>query len=218
MFDYIINKEDVNCEIVLELIPQSPLSISRYKGTVNKTMVKPSNHNILGLVENILGIHFSLKMRKEIIKKYKINYTDRMDGRLFVSLLEDKVIIESIKNPNVVECFMDSYAYLNKRVGEDPHIKGIKNCDVSLQHHKKTTLTNLTGTSESKDMLKASENFPTYYTSLYNKEWVITEGSYFIRLKTTESIKKELIEKLEENNSYYLGNNESIISVKILAL
>ncbi len=206
MFEYIIKKEDIDTEIVLILKPESAISITTYKGLFSKTSIKPTNSNIMGLLENILGIHFDENMRKKIISQHKLNPYKRKDSKLFISLLDSKVEILDIIIPKNFEKFIDSYSYLMKRIGERSHIKGIKNCDITLTHHKKVDLVKI----------GQKEKMPRYYTSIYKREYFVTDDVYKIKIKTSQSIKNELLKSLDEKDSYFLGNSDGVISVKIL--
>jgi hypothetical protein len=206
MFEYIIKKEKKDVELVLELKPEAPISLSLYKGVFNKTSIRPSNHNILGLIENILGIHLPHDMRVDIVKKYKLKCSKRDNAKLFVSVIEDSVDILDIELPKTYEKFIDSYSYLVKRLGEKSHINGMKNCDVGLIYHKKDDLV----------LSKHKEKIPTFYSSLYKKEYFITNDVYKIKILTTSKIKELLELNLDQTSSYYLGNSDGIITVKIL--
>lgn len=200
----VVHMDEKCVEVVLELKPLAPISITKQKGVFNKTSVIPSNHNLYGLLENILGIRIGLDTRNKIIKKLKLN-SEKRQGKLFVSLISHNVDILNIKTPKKIVYFNDSMSYLNRRLGEEPHIKGVKNIDKSMVYSTMQTLVDL----------KVRENLPNYYTSIYKQQYFNTDDSYFITLKTTQQLYNQLEKALRDRSTYYLGNSDGLIDVMI---
>ena len=200
----VVHMDEKCVEVVLELKPLAPISITKQKGVFNKTSVIPSNHNLYGLLENILGIRIGLDTRNKIIKKLKLN-SEKRQGKLFLSLISHNVDILNIKTPKKIVYFNDSMSYLNRRLGEEPHIKGVKNIDKSMVYSTMQTLVDL----------KVRENLPNYYTSIYKQQYFNTDDSYFITLKTTQQLYNQLEKALRDRSTYYLGNSDGLIDVMI---
>lgn len=70
--DFLLNKPEISKHLKLIIQPLAPLSmVSEIPGSYYKTLDTPDKFKISGLLENILGWHFSKNDRGKIIKHIK---------------------------------------------------------------------------------------------------------------------------------------------------
>lgn len=66
---FYLEPPELNTEGVLEITALAPLSmVASQPGTYFRTALKPPVHMVYGMIENALGWHFPLALRKEILK------------------------------------------------------------------------------------------------------------------------------------------------------
>jgi len=245
-----INESQEKVKATLILSPVSTISISTKKGTYTHSSLKNiSKHNVCGMIENVLGLHIPKDIREEIIKSIikdkkkkklidantakqltsNLNYTDPNDKtKSYLPLLIDSFDIIDVKYKDSVK-FVDSYSYLNTRIGDkphitgsQPHINGAKNVgsilipfksDASVLSVKKAD----TITDEDKNVIEViKEQLPQHYTSLYKREHEIIQDDIIIELNINNLVYEHLKNRLATNKVAYLGNSESIVNINII--
>jgi len=221
MFEFIKEKNiEKNVEATLTITPMAPLSITSEKGKYSSVNIKLRKNMILGLIENCLGIHFPLKFREKIVKGLKLKVET---NTAYLPLISHLIEIVDIKTPEKYTIFSDAYSYLNKR-DDKSHINGAKNVDIHLYYTEidedmlspNAKKDGSESAKEKKQYIKEVLKYiPNLYTSLYKREWILTEEDYIIKIKTSIEIKDLLILAVDKNKTYYLGNSESIINLDV---
>lgn len=222
----------VSAELLLE--PLAPLSmVNEMPGSFYKTLKKPSQKMICGLIENVLGWHFDWKDRKsiqdevkKIRKKQKKEFVDYTDGSTYIPLLMDFIKIDGETRIDFSEvCFFnDLWSRCYRRADAVVHPKGTVNIDsmyIPLKWQLKRDDKN-----EDKVDDKALEvffkknigKFPMYYTTPTVREYIDLKGSYVIPLLMDEKLFTLLADEIKVNNTGYLGNSEGWINLKLTRL
>ncbi len=221
-------KPEPSLEVILEIQPLAPLSmVSEMPGSYYKTLKSPSKKMISGLFENVLGWHISLIQRKNITKelskirkKQKIDYVSRVAGSTYLPLLMEYFNINlDVIPPNAFYDDLWSKAY--RRADASVHPKGTFNIDFHSISLKRGLKRNEKKPKQVED--KALEiffkqhlgDYPQYYSSPTNKEYIVLEGNYKFQLTIDEELFSLIKKKLEFENIGYLGNSEGWVNIKI---
>lgn len=223
---------DIKSKLIIE--PLAPLSmVSELPGSYYKSRKTPSKKMICGLIENVLGWHFSSSIRKSIIeqiKQYRNNVNDYEVGSTYKPLLMDYFEIEEppfVKFDSI--CFYDDLWARNHSRKDSPS-----------EHYKRCRHTNPLIITEWNDYLDDIENnqelsneekkekkkqinkkyiakFPFFYPVLPSKrEYVYMEnGSYTYNATFDSKLYSVLRESLVHNNIAYLGNSEGWVNIKL---
>lgn len=167
---FYLEPPELTIEGVLEITALAPLSmVSSQPGTYFRTALKPPVHMVYGMIENALGWHFPLALRKEIMKglaktakkqhRKNVDWKDHpwLKGKPtnvaltnYFSLLQYHLEIAEADNPQDVMTYDDLWSMHLRDRGMN-YIGGSRNYDYRLEE----LITNLrTSASEFKKMDK----------------------------------------------------------------
>lgn len=222
----------VSAELRIE--PLAPLSmIEELPGSFYKTLKKPSQKMICGIIENVLGWHVDWKDRKilqeeikKLRRKKRNEYVSRVSGSTYIPLLMDFFeITDEIQIDFSEICFFDDlWSRSYRRADAVVHPNGTENIDYrfiplkwKLKRDEKDSQ-KVDAKSMESFFKKNIGNFPMYYTTPTSREYIDLKGTYRVPLLMDEKLYVMLRDGIEINNIGYLGNSEGWINLKIVAL
>lgn len=214
----------------LTIMPLAPLSmVSDIPGSYYRSDIKPSKFHLSGLMENILGWHFSNKDRlaihKEISKmykkKYKIeNYELAISNSGYMPLIYNLFEVKLSMTPTPIH-YDDIWKKAYRRVDAIVHPNGTPNIDYDLIKVKRSLKRKEDKPQQvdEKEMEKLFKGnlgkFPYYYTTVSKREYLNFDGPIQIAIDMQKGILNLLKESIEESNLVYLGTSDGWIDVKI---
>lgn len=230
--EVLFEKPEPTIKASLFIEPLAPLSlVTSMPGAYYRSQREPSDFMIYGMLENLLGWHFTDNERNSIIKALKNYYkkTYKKDKNLtkidfdktgvgFKPLLQHHLKIEKILLKPYIESFEDYWTQHLKDVDER-HAKGTRNYDFNIE-----TEANKIYDMESDKRDKAwgklfaekAGLFPNYYQAPTKREFIIVNGKYGYPISATETLLNMLTNALDHlENPLYLGTNEGWIDLKI---
>ena len=231
----ILSKEpklDVKARLTIQ--PLAPLSmVSELPGSYYKSLKIPSKKMICGLIENVIGWHFSAKIRTSIIKQIENNRHVSLkyeNGSTYKPLLMEYF---DLGNHPIITfdslCFYDDLWARNhsRRDSAIQHAKRCRHVNSSMMEKWNEQLNcienNVDFNKEEKNNKKNLINekylnkVPFFYPVLPTKrEYIFMEnGIYVYNAVFDYSLYSVLSSKLLENNISYLGNSEGWVHVEI---
>jgi CRISPR-associated protein Cas5 len=228
--EFLFKNTSLNREAILSIDPLVPISmVSSMPGGHYKTLNVPSNLMIAGLFENILDFHLSVSDRKSIRKKVEteLNKEKKKEGMkfqyqetnsTFLPILSHLFVVDLIVQPPV-RYFNDLWKRLYRRSDATVHPKGTPNLDYEILYQKKQLPLDDKGKIVEKEYEKLfKENigkFPLYYSTLSDREYIMVEGEYKIKLSMSLALFEILVDKLKVNDLGYLGTNDGWVSLKL---
>ncbi len=213
---------------LLIIQPLAPLSmVSSIPGSYYRTLGEPDNHMLYGMLENLLGWHFSDDIRKKVIKavgkhykkEYKDLFTESYESSEngFTSLLQNHLkITKSQFLPKAVIERYEDYWTQHLKDSDRRHLGGARNYDWRLEPGM-----NVLADDDAKNtFFKINKsNFPKYYSSPKKREFVVVQDRYWFQIETNEEIMSLLTSVLQSPESpIYLGTNEGWIDINIKKL
>lgn len=205
-------------EIVLEIKPQGPLSISSRKGEYIIFDKKLSKNMVSGMLENMLKLHIdNNEIKRKIIKKSKSADNnqptpDHNTYQQYYPIINHLYEIKEIAYPQKFDIFTDISNNMRRR-SDAGHVTGVKHVDIELDAYSKfKPIFGDKATVKPEDLLPYC---PQYYTSISKREFAICDGSYYLKLKTTKSFKDIIVNNID-NNFLFLGNSESPVTLSIV--
>lgn len=221
---------DLTCKAKLFIEPLAPLSlVSSLPGAYYRSQREPTVFMILGILENLLGWHYTESERNPIIndlkkyhqKKYKnkLNFDKTPVG--YKPLLQNHLKIEQLLYKPYIESFEDYWTQHLKDVDER-HAKGNRNYDSKIDFE-----VNKIYESESKEREKLWRNlfenqtdfFPIYYQSPTKREFIVVQGKYGFIISLTYGLYNLLKASLDQLDSpLYLGTSEGWINLELESL
>jgi len=218
---------------LLTIKPLAPLSVCNDpNGVYYKSSFKPSVFKLMGLLENIIGIHISLSQRLEIVKNlkrdlrtkfYKTNGSEVRSSAassLFFPLIQKHVEIEFSKIPSG-KFFDDLVSIHSACIKRDDridkrHTGGVKNIDKDLMFAVPTEpeVRRAVGDERARAISIISKH-PMYYSGPKSREYFVTDDEYQIQLNSNSTFFQQLTSSLEKRNSWFLGTSESIVKVSL---
>jgi len=215
-------------QVMLTIEPLAPLSIvSTLPGSYYKSLDKPTNANLCGMFENVMGWHIGMKDRRAILKKMKQVYKKEFKIADFevetsavgyTSLLGHLFKVELPIIPVIVARY-DDYWTQQLKHDDSRHLKGTANLSYQLIKKKRNLPTDDKGKISDKTystfLKENNSNFPMYYTSPTPREFIVLEGNYQIKLSMNAYLLEGLKKSLQENNLAYLGTNEGWVNLSI---
>jgi len=228
----ILKKEPLlDIQAILIIEPLAPLSmVSDLPGSYYKSSKIPSKKMICGLIENVIGWHFSAKMRISIlnqIKQSRENINDYELGSTYKPLLMDYFEL----NDNPIIKFDSMYIYddlwARSHSRRDSPLEHIKRCrhfetQVLAKWNNKIDIINQYQDTEEKKKTERNKvnkeyinYFPFYYPVLPTKrEYIAMEnGSYIYNVVFDKKLYVQFKEQLVKHNIAYIGNNEGWVNI-----
>ena len=211
---------------ILEITPLAPLSmVSEYPGAFYKTLSTPSKNMLCGLLENLLGWHFSDKVRKEIFSDYKksrakqkikINESDYKNGSTYLPLLNDYFEIagntqyEDFKG---ISFYVDYWSRYYRRGDSSKHLNGCRNISIDIIAEKHLVFKSATKEAKEDWFKRNKGSVPLFYTTPTKREYVNIDAKITIPLTIDPDLLSLILNT--SDNLGYLGNNEGWIHFTI---
>lgn len=230
--EVLFEKPEPTIKASLFIEPLAPLSlVTSMPGAYYRSQREPSEFMIYGMLENLLGWHFTDSERDLIIKALKKHYkkaykTDKnlasidfnKTGVGFKPLLQHHLKIEKLLLKPHIESFDDYWTQHLKDV-DQRHAKGTRNYDYRIENEANDIYVM---EKEKRDHAwkelfeKKTALFPAYYQTPTKREFIIVSGKFGYPILANESVLNLLINAVNNlENPLYLGANEGWIDLKI---
>ncbi len=209
--------------------PLAPLSlVTSMPGAYYRSQREPSEFMIYGMLENLLGWHFTDAERNPIIRSLKSYYKKKYKLELdfaktpvgYKPLLQHHLKIEQLLLKPIYYGSYEDYWTQHLRDEDERHAKGTRNYDYTLEE----SVNNIYGLSkEQRDgqwrilfNKNRSGKFPIYYQSPTRREFINIKGDYGYIVILNKSL-LDIILKASDSlqTPLYLGTNEGWINLKI---
>ncbi|MCB0510973.1 MAG: type I-PGING CRISPR-associated protein Cas5p [Bacteroidetes bacterium] len=204
---------------MLKIRPLSPLSmVSSIPGSFYRSNSEPTNTMVYGMLENMMGWHYSDQIRISLkkylqkqFKKEKRSFSEESAESGYTPLIQNFISIEKLFVRPTSKSFNDLWTQHQKH-NDKRHFDGVRNYD-----WRYTKQINTISEKEKATILKEIGNhFPKYYQSPKKREYVIAYGEYIYEISVLSSFKNELINKINSPVSPpYLGTSEGWVDVKL---
>ncbi len=231
--------KDVRAKIMIE--PLAPLSmVSELPGSHYKSLMYPTKKMVCGLFENLLGWHFDLTTRLEIIKSLKktrkkqkktIDYRSFIQGSTYVPLLMEYFELKdvpTIQGFNSICKYDDYWSRLYKRSDSYKHINGIRFMDVGIIQPYLKAFDSI----DADEKLKSNEKnqkksvwfknhigkFAQFYVTPTKREYLHLNGIFEWEVEMNSKLYKLLSDSCKNYNIGYLGTNEGWVNFNICRL
>ncbi|NDU95281.1 type I-PGING CRISPR-associated protein Cas5p [Spirosoma terrae] len=228
------DSERTNCKLILQ--PLAPYSmVDEVPGSYYKTLTAPSKHQLCGLFENVIGLHLALKDRERLFKDMAKVYEKKQKGKDkmkfertysksgYLPLLYHLFDISLTLVPPVIHIDdLWKKAFRRTDAGDNPvHANGSMNQDIEVVRRKR--LIERDPEKPDRPTKKALGDlftaqiglFPLYYSTLATREYLMTNGSYVLKLDISTALLQRLEEALVKNNLAYLGTNDGWVDIQI---
>src|ERR1035437_7588564 len=229
----IFKKPDLDKSAILWIEPLAPLSmVVSMPGSYYRSQGEPSLFMIYGLLENLLGWHFDDKIRRDVFKKMKLEFTKNYkmkditaesSGVGYTPILQNHIKIESPAFYQPQKSYYEDYWTQHLKDVDERHAKGNRNYDVSMETDV-NYIYSLPKEDRDKQWRtvfeKNNDCFPNYYQSPTKREFVTTVGKYGYKIFSNDSLLNLLIENINFSgfSPLYIGTNEGWIDLQIQKL
>jgi len=224
----LFDKPEPNSKASLFIEPLAPLSlVTSMPGAYYRSQREPSDFMIYGMLENLLGRHFTDVERNSIIKNLKNHYKKKHKLELdfektpvgYKPLLQHHLKIETLLLKPYCESYED-YWTQHLKDEDERHAKGARNYDYTIE---KSVNSIYHQPKEQRDVKwralfdkNKSGKFPAYYQSPTKREFINVEGKYGYVILSTMRVLDVLIESMNILESpLYLGASEGWINLNI---
>lgn len=205
--------------VKLEIEPLAPLSmVSTMPGSYYRSLRSPTKYMLCGMLENLLGWHFSEEDRKELRKKIKKAHKneDRFElGKAesgYIPLINHLFEVETEFIPEVIN--YDDVWTQHLKGRDERHLRGARNYHWQLE--KEINQLEDTGKARTGYFKEHKEKFPNYYASPKSREFIVADKPYAYRINTSKKFIDLISEAIQEYRSTaYLGTSEGWVEVKI---
>jgi CRISPR-associated protein Cas5 len=207
--------------------PLAPLSlVTSMPGAYYRSQREPSQFMVYGMLENLLGWHFTDYERNPIIKdlkkhhkkKHKLDLKFNKTPVGFRPLLQYHLQIEKLLLKPHIDSYEDYWTQHLKDVDER-HAKGTRNYDCSLEAdaNKIYTFPRENRDRAWRELFEYKTHlFPMYYQSPTKREYIIVLGRFGYPIISTKTIIDLIIEANNNLESpLYLGTNEGWVHLEI---
>ncbi len=205
---------------MLKIQPLAPLSmVVSTPGSFYRSNDCPSHEMIYGMLENILGWHYSVEIRKAYIKdlrkKLKKEKSELIESKSlsgYIPVVQNYVKLKRLFVKPYSTPYIDLWTQHLKH-NDKRHFDGVRNYD-----HRLTREINLAEDTEKEQVLKSNiGHFPNYYQSPKRREFVKVEGEYMYEIELKEDFKEVLKEGIEDPVSIpFLGTSEGWVHVELI--
>ena len=220
---------DLSALIKLHIKPHAPISmVSELPGSYCKALLYPDKHILCGLLENVLGWHFSRKDREiireeieNIRKKVKKEYIPPTIRSIFIPLLSDFFELDSVRIVSTDSPFFYNDFWKRAFRRQDSgkvHSGGTQNIDYTLVVEKYRFMCEKERSPQEKEkFLKDNiDRISFFYTTPTNREYLFFEGSYECVIKMDPQLVDLLSKTLSSQNIGYLGNSEGWVTLYLV--
>lgn len=205
---------------ILKIQPLAPLSlVTTTPGSFYRSDNSPSDEMIYGMLENMMGWHYSKEIRRSYLKAIKksfkkdrkeVSETNSLSG--FAPLIQNFVQIKELLLFPHTTPFTDLWTQ-HMKGSDNRHVKGSRNYD-----HRLNRKINLAKDDAEKNVLLKGNfgKFPNYYQSPTKREFVLVEGEYGYEIEIDDGFLNEFQASIENPQALpYLGTSEGWVNVKL---
>jgi CRISPR-associated protein Cas5 len=214
-----IPKLAVNAQLLIE--PLAPLSmVVSMPGSYYRSQSEPSKFMIYGMIENLLGWHFSFEDRKAITKAIQKRLKKESSDLKFDTsevgyypLIQNHLRIDTLLLKPHAMAFEDLWTQ-HLKGGDERHLKGVRNYDWRLA----AALNKLENSPEARNRFFEDYGglFPVYYQSPKKREFVLVQGKYGYKVSVHPALADLIVDALNRmQQPLYLGTNEGWVDVKM---
>lgn len=205
---------------MLKIQPLAPLSmVASTPGSFYRSNDCPSYEMIYGMLENMLGWHYSTEIRKAYAKELKkrqkkqkseVVETKSLSG--YSPVIHNYVQVKGLFVKPYTTPYIDMWTQHLKH-NDKRHFDGVRNYD-----HRLAREINLAEDAEKETVLKSNiGHFPNYYQSPKKREFVKVEGEYVYDVELKEDFIDIFREGIENPVSTpYLGTSEGWVHVELV--
>jgi CRISPR-associated protein Cas5 len=243
----LFEKPELDKLAVLWLEPLAPLSmVVSMPGSYYRSQGEPSIFMIYGMLENLLGWHFDDKIRRNIFKKMKSEFSKRYKIKDFsmessevsyYPVLQQHLKIEAPALMQPQKQFYEDFWTQHLKDRDERHLGGARNYDLKIERmvnlskslekqaksksdkETKKQMTDRAKRIKAVIMKRYATLMPNYYSSPKKREFVLTTGAYGYKLHLTNGL-SSLLSEVVDNYScpLYIGTNEGWVNIKIQTL
>lgn len=205
---------------MLKIQPLAPLSlVPSTPGSFYRSDSKPSFEMIYGMLENMMGWHYSKEIRKHyskaVGKKRRREQSDLIEMKAlsgFEPVIQNHIEITKLFVQPHTSPYIDLWTQHLKH-NDKRHFDGVRNYD-----HRLTKEINIADDSEKESILKSNlGHFPNYYQSPKKREFITVHGEYIYEAQIKEDFIEELVTRIEDPISVpYLGTSEGWVNVELV--
>jgi CRISPR-associated protein Cas5 len=198
----------------------APLSmVSSIPGSFYRSSQEPTQAMLYGMLENIVGWHYSPEIRRAIkkglnksSKKSQVKFEGIFSESGYEPMLQQFIRINKLFLKPITESYVDFWTQHLKH-NDKRHFDGIRNYDWRLA--KEINL--VEGDKEKEALLKGNQSqFPNYYQSPKRREFVKVTGEYIYEIEIEAGFVDTFLERIEDPVSPpYLGTSEGWVDLKI---
>jgi len=243
----LFEKPDLDKSAILWIEPLAPLSmVVSMPGSYYRSQGEPSPFMIYGMLENMLGWHFDDKIRRDIVKKMKTEFSKKFKIKelssessevSYTPILQQHVKIESPALVQPQKQFYEDFWTQHLKDGDERHLGGSRNYDLKIERmvnlskglekqakaesdkEMKKQLTDRAKRIRAVIMKRYKMYMPNYYSSPKKREFVLTTGTYGYKVHLTDSFFSMLTNAIEElSYPLYIGTNEGWVNIKLQIL
>lgn len=205
---------------MLRIMPLAPLSmVSSVPGSFYRSSHEPSAIMIYGMLENIVGWHYSPEIRKSLKKavlkrhkKSKEEYVSLSAESGFEPFIQNYIKVTRLFLRPSVQTFTDLWTQHQKH-NDKRHFDGVRNYDWRYVRQ-----INSAGNDPEKAALlkEHTSHFPNYYQSPKRREYIIASGEFIYEIQVADIFVNQLMEAINNPVSTpYLGTSEGWVDVNI---
>ena len=208
--------------------PIAPLSlVTSMPGAYYRSQREPSDFMIYGMLENLLGWHFTNDERNPIIrnlkshfkKKFKLNLDFNKTPVGYKPLIQHHLKIDQLLLKPFCESYED-YWTQHLRDEDERHAKGTRNYDYTIEQSVNDIYASDKDKRDGKwkNLFDKNKNgkFPAYYQSPAKREFIQVHGKYGYLILGSISLLDKLIQSIINlDNPLYLGTNEGWVNLNI---
>ncbi len=205
---------------MLKIEPLAPLSlVISTPGSFYRSNDCPSQEMIYGMLENMLGWHYSSEIRKaytkDLKKKTKNQKTELVEFKSlsgYSPVIQNYVQVKKLfVKPHTIP-YIDMWTQHLKH-NDKRHFDGIRNYD-----HRLSREINIAEDPEKEGILKSNiGHFPNYYQSPKRREFIKVVGEYRYEVELKEDFVNILRKGIDDPVSIpYLGTSEGWVHVELI--
>lgn len=205
---------------MLKIQPLAPLSmVTSTPGSFYRSSSYPSNEMIYGMLENMMGWHYSGEIRKNYnkavqkkLKKEKTELAVSKSSSGFTPIIQNYILVKKLFLQPHTTPYIDLWTQHLKH-NDKRHFDGVRNYD-----HRLTREINIATDAEKEGLMKLKGSyFPNYYQSPKRREFVNVAGEYIYEVALKEDFIDDLLKRINDPLAPpYLGTSEGWVHVELV--
>lgn len=209
---FLLQPPDFSTNAILTIEALAPLSVvPAMPGEFYCSQLEPTKEMLYGMLENILGWHFSKEERKSIQKTLQKRFGKLNSSQTdFVSILQVHLRFAGAFLPNA-QYYYD-FGSFHLKHQDKRHISGSRNHD----HRAIKLLKDFADKKEDQNYIKELiKYYPKYYISPKKRGYMILDSPYRFRVETSKELATKIAEAVANPVSVpYLGTSDGWVEVE----